>query len=127
MPMSAEIINATEEETKVDVQKRAFMSKFGKYAAVGAGMSVLMTPAFATANMYGPTCATGVYYREVTKEHPDSLIRHVEKKLIKEQNPNKGGYKHITVNKDQQLIDGKWTNIESTIERVVEHDYECDV
>ena len=49
--MSAEI-KATEEETQVDVQKRAFMSKFGKYAIAGAGMGLLMGPAMSTANAY---------------------------------------------------------------------------
>ena len=52
MPMSAEIIEATKEEETVDVQKRAFMSKFGKYAAAGAGMAVLMTPTLSSANTY---------------------------------------------------------------------------
>ncbi len=33
------------EETKVVAEKREFMKKFGKYAIVGAGMTVLMTPA----------------------------------------------------------------------------------
>ena len=50
--MSAEIIEATKEEVAVDVQKRAFMSKFGKYAVVGVGMATLMGPAMSTANAY---------------------------------------------------------------------------
>ena len=52
MPMSAEIIEATKEEIQVDVQKRAFMSKFGKYAVAGAGMAVLMTPTASSATNY---------------------------------------------------------------------------
>lgn len=50
--MSAENIKATKEEVNVDAQKRAFMKKFGKYAAVGVGMSVLMGPGVSTANAY---------------------------------------------------------------------------
>ena len=46
--MSTELNSVnTKQEIEVDVQKRAFMKKFGKYAAVGAGMSVLMSPAYA--------------------------------------------------------------------------------
>ena len=46
--MSTELnsVNA-KQEIEVDAEKRAFMKKFGKYAAVGAGMSVLMSPAYA--------------------------------------------------------------------------------
>ena len=51
--MSAEKIRATKEEVSVDAQKRAFMKKFGKYAAVSAGMAVLMTPIESSANCYG--------------------------------------------------------------------------
>ena len=50
--MSAEIIHATEEVSKVDAQKRAFMKKFGKYAIAGAGMATLMTPTLSSANNY---------------------------------------------------------------------------
>ena len=39
-------------EVSVDLQKRAFIKKFGKYAVVGAGMSTLMTPAFSYADNY---------------------------------------------------------------------------
>lgn len=41
--MSAEIFDTIEEEN-IDAQKRAFLNKFGKYAAVGAGMAILMSP-----------------------------------------------------------------------------------
>ena len=52
--MSKEINSVnTKQEIEVDVEKRAFMKKFGKYAAVGAGMSVLMGPGVSTANAYG--------------------------------------------------------------------------
>ncbi len=51
--MSDEIIKTTKEETSVDVQTRTFMKEFGKYAAVGAGMAVLMNPTSSSANCYG--------------------------------------------------------------------------
>jgi len=52
--MSKEINSVnTKQEIEVDVEKRAFMKKFGKYAAVGAGMSVLMGPGVSKANAYG--------------------------------------------------------------------------
>lgn len=48
--------NRSEETNKnkvsVDLQKREFMGKVGKYAAVGAGMATLMTPTLSTANSY---------------------------------------------------------------------------
>jgi len=40
-------------EASVDLRKREFMGKFGKYAVVGAGMATLMTPTLSTANSYG--------------------------------------------------------------------------
>ncbi len=33
------------EKTEIVTEKREFIKKFGKYAIVGAGMTVLMTPA----------------------------------------------------------------------------------
>ena len=43
--MSTEINSIdTKENIEVDAKKRAFMKKFGKYAAVSAGMATLMTP-----------------------------------------------------------------------------------
>ncbi len=39
-------------EANVDLEKREFMGKVGKYAAVGAGMATLMTPTLSTANSY---------------------------------------------------------------------------
>ena len=52
--MSAKKIDSvTEQKVELDGQKRAFMKKFGKYAAVGVGMSVLMGPGVSTANAYG--------------------------------------------------------------------------
>ena len=52
MPMSAEIKDATEETAAVDAQKRAFLKKFGRYAAAGAGMATLMSPTLSSANNY---------------------------------------------------------------------------
>ena len=51
--MSTEVnsVNA-KQKIEVDAEKRAFMKKFGKYAAVGVGMSVLMGPGVSTANAY---------------------------------------------------------------------------
>ena len=40
------------EEASVDSAKRDFMGKFGKYAAAGAGMAILMTPTASTAGNY---------------------------------------------------------------------------
>ncbi len=43
--MSTELNSVnTKQEIEVDAEKRAFMKKCGKYAAVGAGMATLMTP-----------------------------------------------------------------------------------
>lgn len=42
-------IDKTEEARAVDAKKRSFMKKFGKYAAVGAGATVLMKPGAALA------------------------------------------------------------------------------
>ncbi len=39
-------------ETNVDLTKREFMGKVGKYAAVGAGMATLMAPSLSTAGNY---------------------------------------------------------------------------
>jgi len=51
--MSTEINGIdTKQNIEVDAEKRAFMKKFGKYAAVGAGMSVLMGPGVSKANAY---------------------------------------------------------------------------
>ncbi len=44
--------DVTKKEVNVDVQKRTFMKKFGKYAAVGAGMAVLMNPTSSSAKNY---------------------------------------------------------------------------
>jgi hypothetical protein len=50
--MSAKkIIDGTKWES-VDLKKREFMGKFGKYAALSAGMAVLMNPTASTANSY---------------------------------------------------------------------------
>ena len=51
--MSAELNNITEEEVNVDLKKRDFMDKMGKYAIVGAGMATLMTPTASSAGNYG--------------------------------------------------------------------------
>ncbi len=56
--------DVTKKEVNVDDQKRAFMKKFGKYAAVGVGMSMLMGPGVSTANAYGGKKAR----RETRKE-----------------------------------------------------------
>jgi len=50
--MSIEVDKVVNDEVSVDVQKRAFMSKFGKYAAVSVGMATLMTPTLSTAGNY---------------------------------------------------------------------------
>lgn len=41
--MSRELEKINNNETMVDLQKREFMGKFGKYAIVGAGMATLMS------------------------------------------------------------------------------------
>jgi len=57
--MSTEINSIdTKENIEVDAKKRAFMKKFGKYAAVSAGMAVLMTPTESSAAPY-PFPGTG--------------------------------------------------------------------
>lgn len=50
--MSTKRNDKIENETNVDLQKREFMGKVGKYA-VGAGMATLMTPTLSTASNYG--------------------------------------------------------------------------
>ena len=58
--MSTEINGVTtKKKAEVDVKKRAFMKKFGKYAAVSAGMAVLMTPTKSSACNYGGGCNCG--------------------------------------------------------------------
>ncbi len=52
--MSDKLDELMENEVSVDLEKRKFMSKFGKYAAVSAGMAVLMNPTASSANSYGP-------------------------------------------------------------------------
>lgn len=42
--MSKKLDELIENEVSVDLEKREFMSKFGKYAVVGVGMATLMTP-----------------------------------------------------------------------------------
>jgi len=42
--MSRKLDGTNNNEVIVDLQKREFMGKFGKYAIVGAGMATLMTP-----------------------------------------------------------------------------------
>ena len=42
--MSRKLDEINNNEARVDLQKRKFMGKFGKYAIVGAGMATLMTP-----------------------------------------------------------------------------------
>ncbi len=46
-------IEKSEAQREVDVKKRSFMKKFGKYAAVGAGATVLMKPGAALAGSDG--------------------------------------------------------------------------
>ncbi len=43
------IKDVTKQEIEVDAEKRAFMKKAGKYAAVGVGMAALMTPSSSVA------------------------------------------------------------------------------
>ena len=64
--MSTKKVNSeTNKEASVDLEKREFMEKAGKYAA-GVGMATLMTPTLSTANSYenngwgnGPDSAPG--------------------------------------------------------------------
>ncbi len=53
--MSKELNEVVEREVNVDLKKREFMEKVGKYAVVGAGMATLMTPTASSANCYGHT------------------------------------------------------------------------
>ena len=50
--MSNKLDEVTKKEANVDLEKREFMGKVGKYAAVGAGMATLMTPTLSTAGNY---------------------------------------------------------------------------
>ena len=47
--MSSKSDNVTENSTNVDLEKRKFMDKCGKYAIVGAGMATLMMPTASSA------------------------------------------------------------------------------
>ena len=65
--MSTDVNDTVKRETNVDLAKREFMGRVGKYAAVGAGMATLMTPTLSTAGNYkcnngwgnGDQCAPG--------------------------------------------------------------------
>jgi len=46
------MMSTKKDEINVDLQKRKFMGKVGKYA-IGAGMATLMTPTLSTAGNYG--------------------------------------------------------------------------
>ena len=47
--MSVKLDDVREKSTNIDLEKRKFMGKFGKYAMVGAGMATLMTPTASSA------------------------------------------------------------------------------
>jgi len=51
--MSIEINDIIKKDASVDLKKREFMGKVGKYAVVGAGMATLMTPTKSSACNYG--------------------------------------------------------------------------
>ena len=53
--MSDKLDELMENEVSVDLEKREFMSKFGKYAVVGVGMAALMTPK-ASATFHSGVC-----------------------------------------------------------------------
>jgi len=55
--MSKKLDETNNNGANVDLQKRAFIGKFGKYAVVGAGMATLMTPTASSASSYG--CQSG--------------------------------------------------------------------
>lgn len=65
--MSTQVNDTSKKKSNVDLEKREFMGKVGKYAAVGAGMATLMTPTLSTASNYkcnngwgnGDQCAPG--------------------------------------------------------------------
>ena len=61
----------TKQKIEVDAEKRAFMKKFGKYAVVGTGMAVLMTP---TASRAGGSSTSGSsgYHCDTIKKKLDS-------------------------------------------------------
>ena len=67
--MSTELNDLTEQEISVDLKKREFMGKMGKYAVVGAGMTVLMTPTASSANNHGTHCGTGKKHHGWKKHH----------------------------------------------------------
>ncbi|WP_201352051.1 hypothetical protein [Hydrogenimonas urashimensis] len=71
--MSARMIKAATEGSIVDVRKRAFMKKFGKYAVVGAGMATLMTPTLSSANSY---CGEGSGHVSTEMEVGDARVLH---------------------------------------------------
>ena len=50
--MSNKLDELIENEVSVDLDKREFISKFGKYTAVSVGMATLMTPTLSTAKNY---------------------------------------------------------------------------
>ena len=83
--MSKEVNSVnTNQEIKVDAEKRAFMKKFGKYAVVGAGMTVLMTP---TASRAGGSSAGVTSHRHGFRFNPHN--GHFKNK-IKEKLMNNG-------------------------------------
>jgi len=67
--MSNKLSDLTEQELNIDLKKREFMDKMGKYAIVGAGMATLMTPTASSANNYGTRCGTGKKHHGWKKHH----------------------------------------------------------
>ncbi len=61
-------IEIIDTQVEVDAQKRGFMKKMGKYAVVGAGMSVLMTPSESSANCYKPSCVPKKYKKYIKSD-----------------------------------------------------------
>ena len=69
--MSTELNDLTEQEVNVDLKKREFMGKVGKYA-VGAGMATLMTPTLSTAGNYNAPDDNSVHYPDTINHGDDN-------------------------------------------------------
>ena len=75
--MSTELNSVnTKQKIEIDAEKRAFMKKFGKYAAVGAGMATLMTPTLSSAGNYGRSSGCNNGWGNDDQCAPGNSLRH---------------------------------------------------
>ena len=64
---------ATKRNEEIDVKKRAFMEKFGKYTVAGVGAATLMTPTLSTAGNYKSPDDNSQHYPNTTNHDSDNF------------------------------------------------------